>query len=1198
VGAAEPARLEAHASGCARVHQAARDLHVHYRDGTTDSRRVADGPVVDECPYPGLSPFDQRAARWFRGRDRLVSQLVARLDDRLRTGGPLLVVGPSGAGKSSLLQAGLLPAMARGELPGSRDWPCVLCTPTADPVAMLTERLTALEEPGDRRLLIVVDQLEELFVQCRNPAQRHEFLDRLADLAAPRPDGGPPIALVVYGLRADFYPMCADHPALRAAVEDGQLLVGALSPTELRETILFPARDVGLEVEPGLVDLLLADVANGADDYPAGRLPLLAHALRATWRCRHGSVLTVDGYRTTGGIRNAIATTADAVFGELSETHRQVARLVFLRLVRIGEGTDDVSKRLTRAELLDQHGDPDVVAAVIDAFTAGRLLTAEQDTVRITHDALLCAWPRLRTWINVDKETNLRRQRLTEDAAVWVRNGRDAAMLYRGSRLEAIRATPPTELSSTTADFLATSARQERAAARRRGAVLVVLAVLAFFSSSVAAVAVHEYRAKIAADTNHAYDHLTLAASLLAGADPSTAARLDLLAHRMRPADQAISQALIATENTSLHTSPPDSSTTTFDDDGRMFGPGPHFPLPTSTARTDRRLWDTPPPARALAHTVTNLNARDPIARLLASVVDGGLSVRLWHEVDPARPVPAGLFSEPPGTNLINIEFSANGYRLAAYDLHSNRIQLWDVTHPAHPRRLASIPAARDRLFVSALSADGSLLAMGDNGQTATIWQVPDSGAPTSVAVRPPMSDPDSTTEVTPIGFSPDNQFLAMQLETDTVDGQTNDSIQLWNVGDPRAPDPTGTPIPGVTAAFSPNSPSLAVQNDTGEVQIWNIGPNANRLAGQPIHSPTPLRQYTNSHLGFGPDGRTLISRDGNGHLLLWHLPGTTLMLDHRTAGLAFSGDGSLLVNDGDYVSNAMLWNVADPLRTKLTGQLPGTAAGLTSTAISTHNSILYWSDSNNVLQFSSLSRPTVPIHMRRPIRGTPAGVSASGGILAVSSAGNVTFWNVSDPAEPMQVWSSVTGRAVAFSAGSDHMAVADSPGLTQMYDIGGRIDPRPAGVVPGTVRGLSSDGRTLAVESADNDQKIDFWNTTSPSDPSHLVSMSASSVAFGPDHLLATGSQNGTTRLWTTADPAHLAATGQVLSGDSSVVDALVFSPNGRLLVSGSDNGQIYIWDLRVEDAVRRICADTAPLTAAQRQLYAPGVSVANGCP
>ncbi|MGH3925288.1 MAG: hypothetical protein ACRDTT_20915, partial [Pseudonocardiaceae bacterium] len=279
----ETVRFEAHAADQARVNQAARDLHVHYGDGVRGGRRAESGTATAECPYPGLASFGPEQARWFFGREQLTAELLTRLDARLRTGGVQAMVAPSGAGKSSLLHAGLLPKLGDGALPGSGRWPTVVFTPTAHPLTALATQIAALTgadpvalaeqlaadprqagavplgrirgEDSGTRLLMVVDQFEELFTLCTDDRERRTFIELIAQIAGPRLDTGPdpqPVGLVVIGVRADFCAACTDYPYLRIALQDSPLVVGPMSDAELRAAILYPAQDVGLDLEPGL----------------------------------------------------------------------------------------------------------------------------------------------------------------------------------------------------------------------------------------------------------------------------------------------------------------------------------------------------------------------------------------------------------------------------------------------------------------------------------------------------------------------------------------------------------------------------------------------------------------------------------------------------------------------------------------------------------------------------------------------------------------------------------------------------------------------------------------------------------------------------------------------------------------------------------------------------------------------------------
>ncbi|MFI6803139.1 nSTAND1 domain-containing NTPase [Streptosporangium canum] len=393
--------------------------------GSPAPRRASRREADEDCPYPGLRSFTKDEARWFFGRKALASLVKERLERSLIDHRPLVVVAPSGAGKSSLLQAGLLPDLEAGKLPGSRHWPQVLLTPTADPPAALAAKLAALtgaEEaelaaanpdelaalvrerlcltPGGR-VVLVVDQLEELFTLCPDERQRHRFVDALTGLTRGA------VALGLYGLRADFYGSCADFPHLRDALAERQVIVSAMTDDEVRQAVTLPAEDSGLSLATGLVDIILRDLrgatGQGSGTYRAELLPRLAHALRVMWLNREGDTLTVAGYHASGGIDGAIASTAEDEFASLTtEPARNAARLLFLGLVRIGDNGEATRRRRTRDELVRDAADPQAVEDVLDRFIRARLLTqgAERKkgpvTIEVTHEALLWAWPQLR----------------------------------------------------------------------------------------------------------------------------------------------------------------------------------------------------------------------------------------------------------------------------------------------------------------------------------------------------------------------------------------------------------------------------------------------------------------------------------------------------------------------------------------------------------------------------------------------------------------------------------------------------------------------------------------------------------------------------------------------------------------------------------------------------------------------------------
>jgi hypothetical protein len=492
-------------------------------------------PEPGDPPFKGLHYFTAADADRFFGREALTAKLVNRLQpSRPGQARFLAVVGASGSGKSSLVRAGVIPALRRGQRlaggslppPGSAGWTIRLFTPTAHPLESLATALlsgsdtladvTSLtrelgENPGTlglaaRRivnqaesghLLLVVDQFEELFTQCRQPDERQAFVDAL--LAAVDPDSGRPVTVLIV-LRADFYAHCAQYDGLRELVSQQQEYIGAMSRAELFDAIVKPAALGEWRIQEGLVELMLDEVDN-----EPGALPLLSHALLETWLRRRGRTMTLSGYNEAGGVRGAIAQTAETVFQQrLRPDQQQVARAIFLRLTEVGESqgegaTPDTRRRVPLAELLSSRHDDEAVATVLEILSSARLVTtgtvpaAETRIVEVAHEALIREWPTLRQWLDANREQLLRHRDLTEAAYTWESLGRDDGALFRGARLEQTLSwldQSPEPLSLLEQEFVAASqalvAREEaqrrrlaRATLIQRALALVAVALIA-----------------------------------------------------------------------------------------------------------------------------------------------------------------------------------------------------------------------------------------------------------------------------------------------------------------------------------------------------------------------------------------------------------------------------------------------------------------------------------------------------------------------------------------------------------------------------------------------------------------------------------------------------------------------------------------------------------------------------------------------
>ena len=437
------------------------DLGPHRLRGLRAPEKIhaVKGPAISaplpagESPYRGLLAFEPDDRRFFFGREDVVDEILARL----APGRLLAVIGASGSGKSSVLRAGVVAAALAGEVEAVER--ARILIPGAEP---------RLEATGDPRELVVVDQFEELYTLCEDHALRDAFIDGL--LALPSP--------VVIGVRADLYGKLSDHSQLARAVADNQILLGAMSDEELEQAITEPARVAGLRLEPGLVELILRDVAR-----EPGALPLLSHALRVTWAERDGRTLTVEGYRASGGVASAIAQTADSVVEAVPPDRQGLMRNVFLRLTELGEGIEDTRRRVAVEELVPEGASPEEVQALLDRLADARLVTLGEGTAEVAHEVLIREWPTLRAWLEEDRAGIRLHRELGDAARLWDSGGREAGDLYRGTRLAAAvewAQSQPDALNATERAFLdasvAESERERRTQLRANRRLRVLLA--------------------------------------------------------------------------------------------------------------------------------------------------------------------------------------------------------------------------------------------------------------------------------------------------------------------------------------------------------------------------------------------------------------------------------------------------------------------------------------------------------------------------------------------------------------------------------------------------------------------------------------------------------------------------------------------------------------------------------------------------
>ncbi len=1186
--------------------------------------------AVAGSPYRGLAVFGEQDAGWFFGREAAAAAVLDRMSRLLAGTGLLVVSGASGAGKSSLLRAGVLPRIRADGL-------------AADPGGFaLTARQAALagqpgpagepEGPARRdqrrpgRLLLVVDQFEELFTQCAEERQRRAFITALhaAATAGHGPDQTP-AALVVLGVRADFEARCADYPLLADPVQD-RYLVTAMTGRQLRMAITEPAKKAGSRVDDDLTGLLLAEVRNGQPGtFGAGVLPLLSHALDQAWRSRAGQVLTLADYERTGGIDGAVAASAQRAYDALTPAQQAAARQVFLRLAATSSDGVDTADRATKAELTEGKSPAEIqdVEQVLEAFAAERLLTLAAGTVELSHEALLTAWPLLRdTWLADTHADRIVRTRLHATAAEWERHARDPSYLYGGSLLQAAAGTaarvgadparhPP--LNQTERDFLAASGRAHRRTVRRRQAVIAGLLALTLTALTAAGIAVRNAatatRNAASAERQHA---IALSRQLAAdslnvdGTQPVVARRLAVAAWAVShtaEADSAITTLLAEQQRQGMlpagvpiptHSGPNGGVC------GVAFSPGGTL-LASADADGTVRLWHpvTGRPAGVLqassgpASGVCGV-AFSPSGKLLASGGGDG-TVRRW-DFATGRPVGEPL-SATARNGVRAVAFSPSG-RLLASAGADGTVRLWYpfTGRPAcAPLQTGSGPAGG--VYGVAFNPSGTLLASADADGTVRLWHLA-TGRP---ACAPLQTFFGSAGGVYGVAFSPDGRLLASAAADGTV--------RLWG---PATGRPAGAlqtysgPAGGVYGvAFSPDGRLLASAGADGTVQLWH------RATGQPAGAPLQATSTLNgvSGVAFSPDGTLLASADGDGTVRLWQ-PATgqpagahIQAAAYGPVGAAFSPDGRLLATGGGVDGTVRLWDlttlgpVGAPLRTG-----SGSNGGLLGLAFSPD------ADGTVRLWGPATGRPAGALQTYSGPAGGVYGVAFSpdGRLLASAGAdGTVRQWgaHTGRPAgAPLLTGSGPAGgvSAVAFSRDGTLLASGYRDGTVRLWRTAtGRLAGAPLQTGSGRDTGVqqvafSPDGTLLA--SGCGDGTVWLWH---PATGQRVATIHATSsfrygvpgVAFSPDgKLLASADTDGTVRLWHPATGQPAGAPIQAVGAQNGVV-AVGFSPDGKLLASAGDDGAVRLWQPSLfAHGYAALCGYVGPPTLQEWNQYASG--------
>jgi WD40 repeat protein len=823
-------------------------------------------------PYKGLDVFDEEDAELFFGREKLVDDLVGRVKES-RT---LFVTGPSGSGKSSLIRAGLIPVLKNEGIKNSDRWLYETMTPGRDPIgevarvasslasstnaedeirakAMTDETIfarwceIALKDSREKRAAIFIDQFEEAFTQV-NKEERLAFLNLLTHAASLEKGR----VIILFSMRSDFVSNCATYPQLNALLNQEFLQIGAMQPDELVSAIAQPALRVGLRIDPDLI----AQIINEMRGEP-GALPLMQFALKDLFDSRQekGGIiaLTLGDYLERGGIHKALERHADKAFAGLSENEQELAHSIFSGLIEIGRGTQDTKRTALFDELVPVNTQAEDVGAIVQKLADARLITTDEiagkETITISHEKLIDAWPWLKKLVDENRDVIALQNQIKTNAKEWADKRRDASYLYSGARLINAREQLDSRklvLSGTAHEFVKAGILRQK-----RGQFILITGIATFIGLLLIAVVVFGRQSGINAELaqrNEQIANTAQAASTRAVQQEATAqANAD---EAEKQAEEAKKQALIALARQLA------SQAQSMD----------------ASRSSDAGL--------VVLLAVQSLNMF-PSSEAVQVLLNDGIGALRINQAQMTH-----------GGGVTSVAFSPDDkYVVSGSDDGTARVWYsWggEDARMTHDSRVTSV----------AFSPDGKYVVSGSDDGTARVWEATTGVEIARMTHGGTVSSVIDNGSVSSVAFSPDGKYVV---------SSSGDTIYVWEAttGVEVARMTHDSRVTSI--AFSPDGKYVASGGcgnfdcSSGSVRVWKAS------TGQEVAHMTHDSRVTS--IAFSPDGKYVVSGSNDGTARVWEA--TTgvevARMTHTASSVAFSPDGKYVVSGG-WDHTARVW--------------------------------------------------------------------------------------------------------------------------------------------------------------------------------------------------------------------------------------------------------------------------------------------------